>query len=53
MAKYRKFLVAAGAFLGVVSTAISDGEVDWSDAISIFIAGASAAGVFLAKNKEA
>lgn len=50
-APYRKFVVSIAAFLGVVSTVFSDGEVTQAEGGALAVAFFGMLGVFFAKNE--
>ena len=51
MSPYRKAVVAAAGFLGVLATVLSDGSVSGEEALSLGVAFVAAVGVFFAKNE--
>lgn len=48
--KYRKFVAAVAAVVGVVATSAADGEIDASEAGAIVVAVLGAAGVWAVPN---
>jgi hypothetical protein len=51
MAQYRKFIVAAAAFLGVLAAAAADGEFSSQEIAAILVAAFGAFGVFGVANQ--
>lgn len=53
MAKYKKAIVAFGAFLGVVGASLADGTIDATETGAIVVAALGVFGVYRATNAPA